>query len=528
MKRIVNKYTFPFFVFFGTFATHFINFWQYPEFYVDEGIYAAQGWWSVNGGQLSPYTYFYDHPPLGWIFIGLWFLLTGGPFTFGISIVSARLLMVIVASVANLFTYLLLEKVTSKKIIALAGTIFLIFSPLSIYFHRQVLLDNIQNLWLVVSLYLLVSGAGNLQRVIMSALTFGIAALSKEFALFVYPAYLYLAWSLNKGALKLYAIGTWLITTLFIIGLFPLTALLRNEFLSDQITGGKHVSLIETVQYQLGRGGGEYPWVKNSYFDLSLTEWLGLDRAFLVIGVASTLALLMYSLYKRNSIIITSLIATIGYSAFLLRGQLIQGFYIIPVLTFLTINISLVINLVYHKMSILARQLLLKSLIVVLPIVTIYLLLTGGQLYTQNRVNEQVALLKYIRQNLSQKDVIISDDWMFLDLRLPYGANSISFPLSEMAKKVDRDPATIERLNNTWKSIDYIVDRQNLIDTYSVENNTILYNAYINSDLVIDFTNYTGGSTTLEAEEIIQGIKSGTKDQQIRYILRKVNKVNKE
>ena len=524
MNKIINKYTLPLVVLFGTFATHFINFWQYPEFYVDEGIYVTQGWWSVNNGQLSPYTYFYDHPPLGWIFIGLWFLLTGGPFTFGIAVVSARLLMVIIASFANMFTYLLLERVTSKKIIALAGTIFLIFSPLSIYFHRQVLLDNIQNLWLAISLYLLVSGAGKLKKIIGSALVFGIATLSKEFALFVYPAYLYLVWSLNKGALRLYALSTWLITTLFVIGLFPLTALLRNEFLSDQITGGKHVSLLETVSYQLSRGGGEYPWIKNSYFNLSSKEWLSLDGAFLTMGIISVLVLLIYSLYKRKPIIISTLIAALCYGAFLLRGQLTQGFYIIPVLTFLAISISLVIDLIYRNISNRTRQLLLRSLIVILSIITLYLLAIGGKLYTQNRVEEQVAVLAYIRQNLSQKDVIISDDWMFLDLKLPYSANSISFPLSEMAKKVDRDPATIERLNNTWKSIDYIVDRQNLIDAYSVENNTILYNAYINSDLVIDFTNYAGESTTLEAEEIIQGIKSGTKDQQIRYTLRKVNK----
>lgn len=524
MKKIINKYSFPLFVLLGTFATHFINFWQYPEFYVDEGIYVAQGWWAVNSGQLSPYTYFYDHPPLGWIFIGLWFFLTGGPFTFGISVVSARLLMVIVASIANLFTYLLLKKITSKKIIALAGTIFLIFSPLSIYFHRQVLLDNIQNLWLIVSLYLLVSKTGNLRRVLLSAITFGIAVLSKEFALFVYPAYIYLVWKLNNGAVRIYAVSTWLITTIFIAGLFPLAALLRNEFLSDSVTGGNHVSLMETVQYQLSRGRGEYPWVVDSYFSLSLQEWQKLDGMFIALGVISTFILFIYSLFKRKSIIIMSLIATLGYGAFLLRGQLIQGFYIIPVLTFLAINISLMINAIYRSLSLVSRQIILKGLTIALPLVLVYSLLIGEQLYTESRVNEQVALLNYIRENLSEKDVIVSDDWMFLDLRLPYSNQTQYFPLSEMAKKVDRDPATIDKLNNTWKSIDYIVDRQNLMDRYSIENNTVLYNAYINSEVIVDFTSYSKKNARIDTAGIIQGILSGEKDQQIRHTLRKVNK----
>ena len=37
-----------------------------PSYQDDEGTYTAQAF-SVHGGQLAPYTYWYDHPPLGWI-----------------------------------------------------------------------------------------------------------------------------------------------------------------------------------------------------------------------------------------------------------------------------------------------------------------------------------------------------------------------------------------------------------------------------------------------------------------------------
>jgi hypothetical protein len=46
-----------------TCLTHAINLFGYPEFIGDEGIYTSQGWWLVKFGQLSPYTYWYDHPP---------------------------------------------------------------------------------------------------------------------------------------------------------------------------------------------------------------------------------------------------------------------------------------------------------------------------------------------------------------------------------------------------------------------------------------------------------------------------------
>ena len=156
-------------------------------------------------------------------------------------------------------------------------------------------------------------------------------------------------------------------------------------------------------------------------------------------------------------------------------------------------------------------------------IISTHLLVTGRKLYSENRVDHQVKLLKYIRKNLSEKDVIIGDDWMFLDLKLPYLPKAAHFPLSEMAKKVDRDSETIEKLNNTYKSIDYIVDRQNLIDSYSVENKTILFNAYLNSQIIVDFTPHAD-SGDINVDKLIEEIKSGAKDQNNRYTLRKIKK----
>lgn len=45
----------------GTGITH------YPSFADDEGTYVAEAWAVITHGQLSHYTYWYDHPPLGWI-----------------------------------------------------------------------------------------------------------------------------------------------------------------------------------------------------------------------------------------------------------------------------------------------------------------------------------------------------------------------------------------------------------------------------------------------------------------------------
>src|SRR5438105_2543375 len=40
---------------------------DYPSFSDDEGTYVAQAWAVTTQNALSHYTYWYDHPPLGWL-----------------------------------------------------------------------------------------------------------------------------------------------------------------------------------------------------------------------------------------------------------------------------------------------------------------------------------------------------------------------------------------------------------------------------------------------------------------------------
>ena len=47
------------------------NIADYPTLSDDEGTYLAQAWAVQQGRGLAHYTYWYDHPPLGWIQIAL-------------------------------------------------------------------------------------------------------------------------------------------------------------------------------------------------------------------------------------------------------------------------------------------------------------------------------------------------------------------------------------------------------------------------------------------------------------------------
>src|ERR1041384_5538700 len=75
---------------------HGINLFRFPFFHDDEGIYISQAWAVLTEGRLAPYTYWYDHAPLGWLQLAAWGLLSGGLFTCGSAVESGRVLMLLV------------------------------------------------------------------------------------------------------------------------------------------------------------------------------------------------------------------------------------------------------------------------------------------------------------------------------------------------------------------------------------------------------------------------------------------------
>src|SRR5205823_2163203 len=52
--------------------THGYHLFRYPLYITDEGIYLQQAWAVLREARLSPYTYFYDHAPAGWLVIAAW------------------------------------------------------------------------------------------------------------------------------------------------------------------------------------------------------------------------------------------------------------------------------------------------------------------------------------------------------------------------------------------------------------------------------------------------------------------------
>src|SRR6266404_9836920 len=125
----------------------------YPHYITDEGIYMQQAWSVLREGRLSPYTYFYDHAPAGWLMIAGWVSVLPHQFeAFGNAINTGRVLMLLVHIASTFLLFQIARRLSGSLIAAVVATFFFNLSPLAIYYQRQVLLDNLMVFWLLVSL----------------------------------------------------------------------------------------------------------------------------------------------------------------------------------------------------------------------------------------------------------------------------------------------------------------------------------------------------------------------------------------
>src|SRR5258708_1260795 len=207
---------------------HAWNMLHFPYFENDEGTYMAQAW-SFLHGRLAPYTYWYDHAPVGWIFTSLWILITGGLFTFGFSLDSGRVFMLILHLCSTVLLFKTTQKMTKSKLAATIACIFFSVSPLGIYFQRRLLLDNIMIFWVLLSLFLILYSNKNLWVFIGSAITFAIGVLSKEDAIFFLPIFLGLVAVEAHRHNRIFVVNKWLLITCMVISLYPLYALFKKE-----------------------------------------------------------------------------------------------------------------------------------------------------------------------------------------------------------------------------------------------------------------------------------------------------------
>lgn len=439
---------------------HGYNMFHFPYYENDEGTYMSQAWSLLKTGQLAPYTYWYDHAPAGWILIAAWVKLTGGFFTFGTSVNSGRLLILILNTLTCFFILRISKKLTGSSWGAIIGTIFFTLSPLELYFGRRVLLDNIMIFWVFLALWIITNTKLKLRHIILSSIAFGIAVLSKENAVFFIPAFLYQISSQYHKKQKLQVLIYWITIAFSIISLYFLYAYLKSELFPPGILGSKgdHVSLIQTLQYQVSRGSNLPFWNKSSDFSYALNEWLQKDPWIIQIGITTTIINMLFAL--RVKALRTPTILAACMWLFLIRGKLIIDFYVLPLIPIIALNIGILIetyaqtikNNIPHKTT---KKIMycLTLLCFLIPIIIIYAKSDQSQ-YQRDETKSQTEAITWMKANLSTNQKIIIDGYAYVDL---HDGNKI-FKDADWFWKFSSDPAIKDqKYNKDWKNVNYIM-----------------------------------------------------------------------
>jgi 4-amino-4-deoxy-L-arabinose transferase-like glycosyltransferase len=460
-------------------VTHGLNLFKYPLYITDEGIYIQQAWSVLREGRLSPYTYFYDHAPAGWLAIAGWVALLPGQFqTFGNAIDTGRALMLFLHVVSTFLLYTTTRRLSGSVVAAGVAAFLFNVSPLAVFYQRQVLLDNLMVTWLLLSLFLITGGDDwrksdlRIVTAILAGLSFGMAVLTKENAFFFAPAMAYLLYRRFKGRMNYrFSVGFWSFSAFSVVSLYFLYATLKNELLPSGLSfdlnnpPADHVSLLYTIWWQLHRSQGTILDKSSPVWQFSLGAWLPKDSFLLAAGgiaAAINLAIGLVSRGRRPEALVASGLA-LGYGLYLARGSQMLEFYIVPLIPFLALNIALLFGSLLSRLPKMVQVLPALALIGVFTlnpawgyvlVVDQFGKVVPHDLYKLDQNDLQAQQLQWIRKNIPPDAKLIIDDNMWSDLHdtKPY------YKWAHSHFKAASDPDVRDKLfGKDWRNIDYII-----------------------------------------------------------------------
>jgi 4-amino-4-deoxy-L-arabinose transferase-like glycosyltransferase len=442
-------------------AAHAINMFNYPHYDQDEGTYMMYAW-AVTRGMLSPYAYGYGHPPLAWIQIAAWTRLTGGFYALGNALNSGRVLMLLYAVGCTLFVYLIARHLGASFVVRLLAVAIFIFSPLSITFQREVLLDNFATFWFLLSLYLILAGQSHLFCIIGAALSFGIALLSKEVIIVLFPVLIYVVWLYTTKFQRKFALAAFTYVVIACGSSFILMALLKNEFFPYSWhlpwDHHPHLSMIDTYLTQVGRGQ------QQGSIRASWKAWIEGDPLLVLVGFAAPAFNLLTCWWNRKGLFLALFAASFWF--LLLRGGVVFTFYIIPLIPIITLNLAIAFSTLTRWIS----KLLHFELIGVVLALSALLALVPHYIqhdthpynvFTLRPTIVQNEAMIWIRANVPRRAVITINSNLFVDLHEPGNqgvGDGAPYPYAQVYWFVAIDPALHDTLlQGNWDRIDYIV-----------------------------------------------------------------------
>ncbi|MFC8140648.1 ArnT family glycosyltransferase [Streptomyces paradoxus] len=443
------------------------NIGDYPALSDDEGTYLAQAWSVQQGNGLAHYTYWYDHPPLGWIQIAVltWIpaLISPESMTVG----TMRAAMLVISGISAVLVYVLGRRLALPRWAAALGMVFFGLSPLSVVLQREIFLDNLAVMWTLLAFTLAASPSRHLWHHFGAGIAAATAVLTKETMLVVLPALFLTMWRHSHRDTRKFAI-TGAVTACALIGFsYPLFALLKGELLP----GAGHVSLWDGVKYQMTRPGSGFILDQGSGSWGVLQSWLYYDKVLPLGGLAGALLLLVTWRWSVTARALAGpALAVAIFAALALRPNgYLPAMYVIQALPFLALVLAGGTASVAHAVLSRWRSEAEKRYVSVSRYALAAVLALAAGAYVVPRWYDGAhtavttdanapykAASKWLATEVEdpERTRVLVDDALWLDLvHQGYrpGLGVIWF------YKADLDPAVTKTMPRGWKDLDYVV-----------------------------------------------------------------------
>ena len=439
------------------------NMLHWPNTQFDEGTYIGNAW-AVPHGALAPYTYSYGHPPLAWLCIALWTWASGlfGGGTYSIDTGRELMLVVSVVSCSLLFT--LARRLGVSRAFAASAVIFFALSPVALFFHRAVLLDNPSIAWALAAFVLAVTPRRRLWAFAGSGACFALSVLTKETTLVLLPALLLAAASNADRRTRRYCL-TLFASFLGLIALaYPLYAALKGELLP----GPGHVSLVGEMIVQLfTREATGSILDPHSAGHATAAAWLKLDPWLL--GVALVLSPVALARRSTRAVALAFLIQV----AMVFRPGYLPNMYVIGVLPFAALIVAAGSETLWQRSGAMTSRMSAWSLRAVISAGALVLVLVVAPRWTESdRVattaqpdGPRRAAERWLADNVGHNERLIVDDgfWIYL---IEHGFDHHPMRGGFFSRTVvsywplDYDPAVKRHFPHGWRDFNYVVSTQ--------------------------------------------------------------------
>jgi Dolichyl-phosphate-mannose-protein mannosyltransferase len=434
---------------------HVVNINNWPVFFDDEGTYVAEAWAVYTRGELAHYTYWYDHPPGGWLQLAA-FLAPLKLLGVDSSVLVGRYVMVLYTAVTSALIFQLGRNLGLRVPAALAGMLLWGLCPLVIFEARQVMLDNMATAWLLGALVCATSRLQYLSRHLLAGMFFAVAILTKETTVVLAPALLFALWIHAYKPTRRFSVMASVMMTGLLVAIYPLYAVLKSELLS----GPGHVSLQDAIAFQLKeRTGSGNVWDPNSVAYETVRSWLFYDQILLVAGLAAGIVCLALRNLRVIGLCLLILVAVA-----LRPGGYLPLMYVIAVLPFVAVAVAGVWQWLFDQISRVRLSGRPAGRIIATILTILALAALGSQWAAKNaealtdRPNDPYyAALNYVVHNVDKNSPILVDDAYWNPL-VDAGWSSDGWRGAIWYFKLDLDPVARDTdLPNGWHDIDYIL-----------------------------------------------------------------------